>query len=209
MNNAPIFYENNYWYKLCPVCNGKIRNRYKSQLRQKTCSHACQLKGNKFRMGKIPTNAWKKGDTSGERNTNWKGDNVGYDALHDWVKRKLGTPMQCSVCGGVYKNPKQMNWANKSKKYKRNINDWVRLCKKCHFQFDKESYKSFIASSKRPIKMALGSKSGFKNVRITAQGRYRAYISIKKKQVHLGNFDTAEEAYKAYKAKALELYGYY
>ena len=69
-------------------------------------------------------------------NHNWKGDSVGYRALHEWVYKKLGRPNKCSYCDKIG-NGHQMHWANISGKYKRITDDWVRLCVKCHSNFDK------------------------------------------------------------------------
>src|SRR3990167_2616997 len=71
-----------------------------------------------------------------DRHPNWKGDDVGYGALHDWIRRNLGTPDTCGDCGKSGLTGKQIHWANKSGKYKRDITDWVRLCAKCHKKMD-------------------------------------------------------------------------
>ncbi len=75
----------------------------------------------------------------GENNTNWKGDNVGYFALHSWVLRKLGQARKyvCKQCG----ESKNLEWANISHLYRRDIKDWMVLCKKCHHRYDKVSEK--------------------------------------------------------------------
>jgi hypothetical protein len=66
---------------------------------------------------------------------NWKGNKVGNHGLHDWVKRKLGKPSKCEHCKSEV--AKKYEWANKSQKYKRDINDWLRLCTKCHADYDR------------------------------------------------------------------------
>ncbi len=90
--------------------------------------------------GHFGQRAWNKGEKRpefrGENNPAWKGDKVGYRALHHWVNRRLGKPMCCDSCGCT--SLKRYHWANKSGKYKREITDWIRLCPKCHGQYDKE-----------------------------------------------------------------------
>lgn len=76
----------------------------------------------------------------------WKGDNVGYHAIHAWVKRSFGSPNRCDniECQYPRKNknykiiekPKRYEWANISKKYKRDRFDWIQLCPSCHRKMD-------------------------------------------------------------------------
>lgn len=78
---------------------------------------------------------------SGENQWNWKGDDIGYQGLHNWVVGQLGKPMSCEFCG-LNKIPDgrkiYFHWANKSGEYKRDINDWLRLCAKCHKNYDNQ-----------------------------------------------------------------------
>lgn len=71
----------------------------------------------------------------GEKHGQWKGDEVGYGSLHKWVSRWLGKPNKCSECGKVGYG-RQIHWANKSGEYKRDLSDWIRLCAKCHGEYD-------------------------------------------------------------------------
>lgn len=64
------------------------------------------------------------------------GDN-GYRCLHKWVVRLLGQPTKCSKCGKDNLIGRQIHWANISGEYKKDINDWERLCVKCHFKKDR------------------------------------------------------------------------
>lgn len=59
-----------------------------------------------------------------------------YRTLHNWVNYKLGQPLDCNFCG-IKKLPKRnYHWANKSHQYKRELDDWLRLCAKCHKSYD-------------------------------------------------------------------------
>lgn len=75
-----------------------------------------------------------------ERAYQWKGEKVGYSALHKWVKMKLGKAHYCEDCG-LDKIPlgkkRFFQWANISHQYKRAVEDWKQLCCKCHKAFDK------------------------------------------------------------------------
>lgn len=80
-----------------------------------------------------------KGYATGDRNPNWKGDDVGYHGLHKWIQAQRGRPTKCEHCGlEDPDHPKRFQWANKSHEYKRDISDWIRLCTKCHFAYDQE-----------------------------------------------------------------------
>lgn len=72
----------------------------------------------------------------GENSFSWKGDDVGKRAVHHWVVKNLGKPDTCEHCGKKELRSRFINWANKDHKYKRRINDWLRLCVKCHRQYD-------------------------------------------------------------------------
>jgi len=72
----------------------------------------------------------------GENNGSWKGNNVKYAALHHWIYKRLGQPNYCEMCKKT--DRLAYHWANKSGKYKRDINDWLRLCVSCHKEYDKE-----------------------------------------------------------------------
>lgn len=95
-------------------------------------------KNGTFRKGLTPWNKGKKFiQITGEKNTNWKGGEVGYFSLHNWVKRHLGSPEKCEHCGTTEKkDPKFFQWANKSHEYKRDLTDWIRLCRTCHDKYD-------------------------------------------------------------------------
>lgn len=64
---------------------------------------------------------------------NWKGDSVGYDALHSWVSRHYGRPDTCEECG---RTGAPIDWANRSGEYRRDRDDWLALCKRCHKAHD-------------------------------------------------------------------------
>lgn len=71
-------------------------------------------------------------DVSESKNVKWRGDSVGYFGLHTWLKRRKGMATKCSDCG----SESHTQWANISKKYKRDVGDWKPLCAVCHRRFD-------------------------------------------------------------------------
>lgn len=85
-------------------------------------------------------NVWNKGieyiKLRNEKHPKWKGNIVGYEALHTWIARKLGKPKTCEHCGKSGLTGRQIHWANKYHTYIRNLNDWIRLCSICHGKYD-------------------------------------------------------------------------
>jgi len=116
----------------CLVCGKEYRavSDFKER-KQKYCSLKCKEKAwVKIVRPKMRNNPGLKD----EKNPAWKGDDVGYHGIHRWVIRKLGTPKKCAHCNSVSK--KKYEWANKNHEYKRNLQDWMRLCTSCHRKHD-------------------------------------------------------------------------
>ena len=119
--------------KKCPTCDEFIDNPRENQVycNQKCYSKSSKLKeqakssklmelskGNNWRLGKkhsdkskeqISKNTPKK---TGDSNPKWKGDNVGYDALHDWVHRHKDFSGECEICGLKSDNRRIIQAAN-------------------------------------------------------------------------------------------------
>jgi hypothetical protein len=82
----------------------------------------------------------------GEQHPLWKGDDVGYYALHVWVKRNYGLPIRCEYEGCHYPRynmrnelmlkPKRYHWANITGIYNRDRTNWKMMCASCHGFFD-------------------------------------------------------------------------
>lgn len=138
------------------------KNNYQTYTTKYPRCHKCgakfaedKLKQTWFKKGFTPWNkdsvgvmkAWNKGikgthfspateftseRMSDEKHPFWKGDNVGYFALHSWIQRKKGRAKKCERCDST----DWVQWANKSFEYKRDLNDWLELCAKCHRKYD-------------------------------------------------------------------------
>ena len=144
--------EKNSCYKekvpiICQEC-GKTKYVIPSRIKQKYCSLECNYSAGKSQETKDKIGKGNKGKTAGEKNprygkfkeesTNWKGDDVGYAGIHAWVASILGKPTKCEHCPKDGLTGKDIHWANKDHKYKRNLDDWMRLCPNCHRKYDKE-----------------------------------------------------------------------
>jgi len=63
---------------------------------------------------------------------NWKGEKASLYAIHVWIRRRKYKPTVCEECG--IKPPCDL--ANISQEYKRDVNDYEWLCRKCHMTKD-------------------------------------------------------------------------
>ena len=68
-----------------------------------------------------------------ENNPMWKSFGVGMTGLHKWIKSRKIKPQQCEKCGII---TNKLDLANISQEYKRDINDFEWLCRKCHMLSD-------------------------------------------------------------------------
>lgn len=68
----------------------------------------------------------------GVNNPVWKGDDVSYGALHDWVKDHLPKTQLCQIC----KEVSPFDLSNISGLYSRDLADWQWLCRSCHMYLD-------------------------------------------------------------------------
>lgn len=119
--------------KVCK-CGKKFRvYPYEKDIRV-SCSRSCASKFMKRKTGYKN----KKGSLAkiGELNPNWNKlkEDSGLQALHTYIHRRLDStkPEKCQHCG----LEKKLEMANKSREYKRDLDDWLWLCKKCHHKYD-------------------------------------------------------------------------
>lgn len=141
--------ENGAWNKGKSKANGDILlyGQPRSQETKKLISK--RLKGRKKSQTEIenhrrsvkgrhlsPETEFKKGELSNEKNPLWKGKDVSYSGAHHWIARHRGKPHYCEHCKRSDLGHRQYNWANISGEYKRDLNDYIRLCAKCHKKYD-------------------------------------------------------------------------
>jgi hypothetical protein len=79
---------------------------------------------------------FQKGQFANELHPSWKGDDVGYGALHRWVYRHRGRFNMCDFC---YETGIPTDFANLDYKYTRDLDTWAELCRKCHNAYDKKN----------------------------------------------------------------------
>lgn len=127
------------------VCScGKELAQYAQALRRGTVkSCGCYNRELAQKQGKA-NKGRKRPDVKGENNANWKGDDVGYFALHAWLKRNFDKPNECTLCS---RTDFRIEWANISGQYKRDIKDFLALCRSCHYKFDRKSKEAKLKTA--------------------------------------------------------------
>ena len=115
----------------CPVCKENFKHNSKQRI---YCSRTCYAKTLSSR-------------TKGNKNASWKGNKVSYKGLHTYITRNKGNPPKCVHCG---ESKKRRVWANVSRKYLRDLNDWIPLCYKCHYEYDKQDWWTESLKGKTP-----------------------------------------------------------
>lgn len=144
----------------CKICKKKFKVKKSISKLRKHCSRKCfdkstskRMMGNKYTLGVDPWNKGTEGvmkknsgsfdkngrKISGKNHHLWKGDNVGYFALHHWLKRHKKKMNICESCGT--KDSDWYDWHNISGEYRRDVDDFIELCRKCHYRFDRGMLK--------------------------------------------------------------------
>jgi hypothetical protein len=95
----------------------------------------------------MPKEQREKLGAKNEKHNLWKGNKVGYSALHRWLDRNFGVPNKCDNIDCIYPRkdsdgklmifPSRYEWSNKKGNYSRNREDWWMLCPSCHRKYDK------------------------------------------------------------------------
>lgn len=109
---------------------------YRERMSKAHLGQSAWNKGKK--TGLVPRSAFKKGENVGPDHPRWKGEEVGYRDLHSWVVKWKGNPEICEKCGRDGLSGHAVHCSNVDHKYRRVLDDYIRLCVKCHWEYDRE-----------------------------------------------------------------------
>lgn len=121
--------------KNCVVCTAEFKT---PKSRDKTCSAQC---ANKLRAV----------SKTGDKNPSWKGDFVGMGGLHEYIRKHKPKPEKCERCNIA----PPYDLANISQEYRRDVNDFEWLCRKCHINGDGRVKKLVALARMQPNKYFL------------------------------------------------------
>ena len=135
-------------------------------------------------------------DHVGKNHPAWKDELATYSTKHAWISRHYGRPQSCEIC--LHTDRARYDWANISGRYTRIRTDWKRLCRSCHWTFDKIHLREHLNKN---------NKSGYRGVHWDKpKKRWTAIIKVKHRNIFAGRFPTKERAARAYNNKFLQYY---
>lgn len=114
--------------------------------------------GNKVNLGRELTRRHKNKISQsllskklgGKQHHLYKEEGFSYSAVHNWLRYNFGKADRCDFCG----SNRNIDWANKSHNYTRELNDWIKLCKKCHWKYDQVAWG--VATKKFNLRKVTG-----------------------------------------------------
>lgn len=127
----------------CPC--GVDFETYPSRVKQgrgRYCSRGCMYhyrvrpKGLKYSVVKDNPTSFRPGDEpwdKGLHRPDMYAQNPAYSSIHKWVRQWAVDPGCCEQC----ESTEDLQWSNKSGDYLRDLSDWQRLCRRCHFRYDR------------------------------------------------------------------------
>ncbi len=102
----------------------------------------------------------------GDKSPHWKGNDVGYYGIHNWLYTNFGKADKCEQCGRT----KRVQWAKlKDKPYERKRENFFKLCSICHIIYDNTIVKAgWNKGTKGVMKPNSGSfkKGYYKGIKI-------------------------------------------
>ena len=73
----------------------------------------------------------------------FKGTPSEYRMLHYWIAEQMGKANTCVECNGTSGSPR-FDWSNISGEYRKDLDDWRQLCRKCHARVDNYGFRRLI-----------------------------------------------------------------
>ncbi len=117
-------------------------------------------------------------NNNNETNPQWKGDSVGLNSLHRWVKRQMPKPITCPQC---HDRP-PYDLACTTGIYNRNLDNWRWLCRRCHMQsdgrFDNLKQASRLTKWDRKCYFTNNTCPNIKEVRFPHNGGVELYCGV-------------------------------
>lgn len=112
---------------ICQCDCGNVIDVHSTHLGRDTNSCGCLRRSrNKKRMKE------RMKGLVGRECAKWQGENIGYAGIHAWARKNKPKPEFCECCNA--NAPRDC--ANISQEYRRDLNDFEWLCRRCHMATD-------------------------------------------------------------------------
>ena len=136
----------------------------------------------------------------GKKNPSWKGDSVSNRSLHSWIRKNKKYNGFCNKCKKKL-DFSNVDAANISQEYKRDVNDFEWLCRSCHFNGDGRFKKMYNANKRnKPRRTIIDGKT-----KCSRCGKLKSFdCFIKNKKIKNGLKISSE--CKECKNKSMRLY---
>ncbi len=119
--------------KLKSILLGELYSNQKKTMREIAKELGCSSSCVKVSLKRQNVKSRSKSEYKlNDKNPQWKGEKAGYGAIHNYVKRRIKKERICNDC----KREKPLDMANISQEYKREVEDWEWLCRRCHMKKD-------------------------------------------------------------------------
>jgi len=118
------------------VDRGTIRwfmKKFNILKRTKSEANKGQIPWNTGKTRSIETKQKISEANSNEKHGGWKGNNVGYVGLHEWIRKNKPKPELCEICG----KPGRLELSNITGKLLREVDNFQYVHKSCHKKYDK------------------------------------------------------------------------
>lgn len=134
--------------KKCIICNKEFNCKPCKSETRTYCSHPCYW--NAKSLWKYPqawfqkwhinyiSEKWRLSQSikiSWINHFFWKWDSASVRSMHSYVKRHKWLPQICEKCW-ITRRTNRLDWANIDHSYKRNLSDYLALCRSCHRKHD-------------------------------------------------------------------------
>lgn len=182
--------ENKDRYRVvCPICNTNTMHK---------AYNSCKQCGYKIMAEK----------RKGELNHMWAGDYVGEVSLHRWIRTHKPKPEVCELCHS--ESPREV--ANISGQYKRDINDFQWVCRRCHMKSDNRITN--LVKYEKGHTVPLTKRNRNANTRIMgvnynkSKNMWVARISVAGNNKEIGSSRDIYKAIELRKKAEIEYFGY-
>jgi len=164
--------------KECKNCKKKFKPYFREQV---NCCSDCYFKSEDLKEFARNSHLIKN-------NGSWKGnlgnikEDAGYTAIHEWINRNKEFTFNCEICDKKVESRGQLDLANVSGDYNRDVNDFIWLCRSCHTKFDKLKKRYIVIGVESKLGKYLDAEEKRKARWLLDNGKFNRILIAYKKE---------------------------